>query len=256
MAPAALFAEHAIVRVARPRWSTTPAMRSIAARTWQLSLVATMALGDQVRNTGSDRPLPGVSSMGGVTGYLEKPDITSESAPYNERMRNWARKHKNTDAIDVEMKAGAVVIWLGATWHAGGCLHGRKRRPAARGAGLRCRSRTARACGCGWTARRRSSSRGWLGSRRQTIRGASRSSRRRLPPVKNPERRPGPRLPPPAHRRFTVCGDRGRGRPVENARCLRAPKPTPQSPHLQGDISELESKGTSLNCFDTGFHST
>ena len=63
---------------------------------------------------------------------MEKPDITSESAAYNERMRNWARKHKNTDAIDVEMKAGAVVIWLGATWHAG-CLHGRKRRPAARG---------------------------------------------------------------------------------------------------------------------------
>ena len=46
-------------------------------------------------------------------------------------MRNWARKDKNTDAIDVEMKAGAVVIWLGATWHAGGCLHGRKPRPAA-----------------------------------------------------------------------------------------------------------------------------
>ena len=46
VAPAGLFAEHAIVRVARPRWSATPAMRSIDARTWQLSLVATVALGD------------------------------------------------------------------------------------------------------------------------------------------------------------------------------------------------------------------
>ena len=90
VAPAGLFAEHAIVRVARPRWSTTPAMRSIVARTWQLSLVATMALGIS-SHTGSDRPLPGVSSMGGVTGYVEKPDITSESAAYNERMRNWCQ---------------------------------------------------------------------------------------------------------------------------------------------------------------------
>ena len=39
---------------------------------------------------------------------------------YNEQMRNWARKNKDTDAISVEMKAGSLVIWLGATWHAGG----------------------------------------------------------------------------------------------------------------------------------------
>ena len=111
-----------------------------------------MALGDHVRNTGSDRPLPGVSSMGGVTGYLEKPDITSESAPYNERMRNWARKHKNTDAIDVEMKAGAVVIWLGATWHAGGAYtaaSGDPRRAARVSAAARGRQERAAAGGPG-----------------------------------------------------------------------------------------------------------
>ena len=64
---------------------------------------------------------------------VEQTEITSESAAYNERMRNWAKKHKNTEAIEVEMKAGAVVIWLGATWHAGGAYratHGEPRRAA------------------------------------------------------------------------------------------------------------------------------
>ena len=46
-------------------------------------------------------------------------------------------------------------------------------------AGIRCRSRTGRACGCGWTGRKRSSSRDGRGSRRRTTPGVGASSRRR-----------------------------------------------------------------------------
>ena len=86
----------------------------------QLSLVATVALGDQIANRGATVLFPGSHLWEESPDTVEKPDVASESATYNERMRNWARKYKNTDAIDVEMKAGSVVIWLGAAWHAGG----------------------------------------------------------------------------------------------------------------------------------------
>lgn len=86
----------------------------------QLSLVATVALGDQYATRGTTVLFPKSHRWQESPDTVEATDITSESAAYNERMRKWAQKNKNTDAIEVEMKAGAVVIWLGATWHAGG----------------------------------------------------------------------------------------------------------------------------------------
>ena len=99
----------------------------------QLSLVTTVALGDQFASRGATVLFPGSHLWEEAPDVLEKTDVTSESAAYNERMRNWARKHKNTEAIEVEMKAGSVVIWLGATWHAGGAYtaaNGEPRRAA------------------------------------------------------------------------------------------------------------------------------
>lgn len=99
----------------------------------QLSLVATVALGDQLANRGATVIFPDSHLWEEAPDVVEQTEITSESAAYNERMRNWAKKHKNTEAIEVEMKAGAVVIWLGATWHAGGAYratHGEPRRAA------------------------------------------------------------------------------------------------------------------------------
>jgi ectoine hydroxylase-related dioxygenase (phytanoyl-CoA dioxygenase family) len=86
----------------------------------QLSLVATVALGDQLANRGATVIFPESHLWEEAPDVVEQAEMTSESAAYNERMRNWAKKHKKTEAIEVEMKAGSVVIWLGATWHAGG----------------------------------------------------------------------------------------------------------------------------------------
>lgn len=86
----------------------------------QLSLVAAVALGDQAAKRGATLLFPGSHLWEESPDIVQKTDITSESSAYNEALRNWAREHKNTEAIEVEMKAGAVVIWLGATWHAGG----------------------------------------------------------------------------------------------------------------------------------------
>ena len=99
----------------------------------QLSLVATVALGDQFATRGATVLFPGSHLWEESPDTVEKPDFATESSAYNERMRDWAQKYKNTDAIDVEMKAGAVVIWLGAAWHAGGAytpLSGDPRRAA------------------------------------------------------------------------------------------------------------------------------
>ena len=99
----------------------------------QLSLVAMVALGDQFATRGATVLFPGSHLWEESPDTVEKPDVASESEAYNGRMRNWARKYKNTDAIDVEMEAGAVVIWLGAAWHAGGAytpLNGNPRRAA------------------------------------------------------------------------------------------------------------------------------
>lgn len=110
----------------REDWFKRPVAR-------QLSLVATVALGDQFATRGATVLFPGSHLWEESPDTVEKPDFATESGAYNQRMRNWARKHKNTDAIDVEMKAGAVLIWLGATWHAGGAytpLSGDPRRAA------------------------------------------------------------------------------------------------------------------------------
>ncbi|MDE0694177.1 MAG: phytanoyl-CoA dioxygenase family protein [Gammaproteobacteria bacterium] len=86
----------------------------------QLSLVAAVAMADQVASRGTTVLFPGSHMWEESPDTVQAPNFGANSAAYNEQMRNWARKNKGTDAIDVEMKAGSVVIWLGATWHAGG----------------------------------------------------------------------------------------------------------------------------------------
>ena len=86
----------------------------------QLSLVAAVAMADQVASRGTTVLFPGSHMWEESPDTVQAPNFGADSAAYNEQMRNWARKNKGTDAIDVEMKAGSVVIWLGATWHAGG----------------------------------------------------------------------------------------------------------------------------------------
>lgn len=88
--------------------------------TSQLSLVAAVALVDQVTARGTTVLFPGSHMWEESPDIVEKPDYEAKSAEYNEDMRQWAGKHKRTDAIHAEMKAGSMVIWLGATWHAGG----------------------------------------------------------------------------------------------------------------------------------------
>ena len=97
----------------REDWFKRPVTR-------QLSLVATVALSDQIEARGATVIFPGSHRWEESPDTVEKPDFRAGSAAYNKQMRNWARQHKNTDAINVEMKAGSVVIWLGATWHGGG----------------------------------------------------------------------------------------------------------------------------------------
>ena len=86
----------------------------------QLSLVAAVAMVDQVASRGTTLLFPGSHMWEESPDTLQAPDFGADSSAHNEQMRNWARKNKSTDAIDVEMSAGSVVIWLGATWHAGG----------------------------------------------------------------------------------------------------------------------------------------
>ena len=97
----------------REDWFKRPVAR-------QLSLVAAVAMVDQVASRGTTILFPGSHRWEESPDTVQAPDFGADSAVYNEQMRNWARKNKGTDAIDVEMKAGSVVIWLGATWHAGG----------------------------------------------------------------------------------------------------------------------------------------
>ena len=86
----------------------------------QLSLVAGVAMGDQVASRGTTVLFPGSHRWEESPDIVDKPDVGAESTAYNERMRYWARQQYGTEAIQVEMKAGSVVLWLGATWHAGG----------------------------------------------------------------------------------------------------------------------------------------
>lgn len=86
----------------------------------QLSLVAAVAMGDQFASRGTTVIFPGSHLWEESPDGVKQLDLEADSTVYNEQMRDWARKNKRTDAISVEMKAGSVVIWLGATWHAGG----------------------------------------------------------------------------------------------------------------------------------------
>lgn len=102
-----------LLYASREDWFKRPVAR-------QLSLVAAVAMGDQVASRGTTVLFPGSHMWEESPDTVQAPDFGADSAAYNEQMRNWARTNKSTDSIDVEMKAGSVVIWLGATWHAGG----------------------------------------------------------------------------------------------------------------------------------------
>lgn len=97
----------------REDWFKRPVAR-------QLSLVAAVAMVDQVASRGTTVLFPGSHVWEESPDTVQAPNFGADSAAYNEKMRNWARKNKGTEPIEVEMKAGSVVIWLGATWHAGG----------------------------------------------------------------------------------------------------------------------------------------
>jgi len=97
----------------REDWFKRPVAR-------QLSLVAAVAMVDQVASRGTTVLFPGSHMWEESPDTVQAPDFGAEPTVYNEQMRNWARKNKGTQPIDVEMKAGSVVIWLGAAWHAGG----------------------------------------------------------------------------------------------------------------------------------------
>ena len=97
----------------REDWFKRPVAR-------QLSLVAAVAMVDQVASRGTTVLFPGSHEWEESPDTVQAPNFGADSAAYNEKMRNWARKNKGTESIEVEMKAGSVVIWLGATWHAGG----------------------------------------------------------------------------------------------------------------------------------------
>ena len=86
----------------------------------QLSLVAVVALGDQVASRGTTVLFPKSHMWVETPDVLAQPDEQTQATIYNDELRAWAREHKGADAIHVEMKAGSVVIWLGAIWHAGG----------------------------------------------------------------------------------------------------------------------------------------
>ncbi len=97
----------------RDDWFKRPVTR-------QLSLVAAVALSDQIASRGTTILFPGSHMWEESPDTVEKPGDEAKSAEYNERMRQWASKHKGTDVTHAELKTGSVVIWLGATWHAGG----------------------------------------------------------------------------------------------------------------------------------------
>ncbi len=97
----------------REDWFKRPVAR-------QLSLVAAVAMVDQVASRGTTVLFPGSHMWEESPDTVQAPDFGADPTVYNEKMRHWARKNKGTDAIEVEMKAGSVVMWLGATWHAGG----------------------------------------------------------------------------------------------------------------------------------------
>ena len=101
----------------REDWFKRPVAR-------QLSLVAAVAMVDQVACRGTTVLFPGSHMWEESPDTVQALDFEAESAVYNEQLRNWARKNKSTDTIDVEMKAGSVLVWLGSTWHAGGAYAG------------------------------------------------------------------------------------------------------------------------------------
>ncbi len=97
----------------REDWFKRPVAR-------QLSLVVAVAMVDQVASRGTTVLFPGSHMWEESPDTVRAPDFGADSEAYNDQMRSWAKKNKSTDAIEVEMKAGSAVIWLGATWHAGG----------------------------------------------------------------------------------------------------------------------------------------
>ena len=102
-----------LLYASREDWFKRPVSR-------QLSLVAAVAMVDQVASRGTTVLFPGSHMWEESPDTLQAPDLGQESAALNEQMRSWARENKSTEAIDIEMQAGSVVVWLGATWHAGG----------------------------------------------------------------------------------------------------------------------------------------
>ena len=102
-----------LLYASREDWFKRPVAR-------QLSLVAGVAMVDQVASRGTTVLFPGSHVWEESPDTVQAPEFGAESTVYNEQMRSWARKNKSTESIEVEMKAGSVVIWLGATWHAGG----------------------------------------------------------------------------------------------------------------------------------------